>query len=162
MIFGESIEKYAYHTLQLLLKYKILNLEEIKHFEEKIKISYTLACDETHGSFQYRQKGDGTRVPEGIEILISLCKPLAEETTLQEHMFWHMNLGIISIFLETRITKNLILFAGTSNKNSVKKATFIANTQRKIRKKTMLRALPFGLHNSMGLQKRLSKNIDLL
>ena len=86
LLFGESIEKYAYHTLQLLLKYKILNLEEIKHFEGKIKISYTLACDETHGSFKYRPKGDGTRVPEGIEILISLCKPLAEGAVLQEHI----------------------------------------------------------------------------
>lgn len=27
LLFGDSIEKYAYHTLQLLLKYKILNLE---------------------------------------------------------------------------------------------------------------------------------------
>ena len=152
MLFGESIEKYAYHTLQLLLKYKILNLEEIKHFEGKIKISYTLACDETHGSFQYRQKGDGTRVPEGIEILISLCKPLAEGTALQEH---------IQHVLVHELGHYLYFFRDENNTKFVKKATFIANIQRKIKKKTMLRALPFGLHSSMGLQKRLNKNIDL-
>ena len=60
-----------------------------------------------------------------------------------------MNQDTIFTFLETKLQKSLIPSAETTSKTPALNVTFIATILKKIKKRIMLRVLPFGLVNQI-------------
>lgn len=123
---SENAEKIVYNTINLLIKNQLLSPNEVKLFDQKIKIHYTRDCQQPRGNFQFIKSSNWTRSPKGIELLISLCKPLPDITSLQQqiehilvHEFWHY----IYFFRDnTREAFNSI--CRNQKKNTCKKSDF--------------------------------------
>ena len=126
---GENIEQSIYKTLDLLLSKQLLNWDEIKLFNQKIKIHYTTKCQPLRGNFQLINNDDWSRSPKGIELLVSLCKPLPEVKSLErqlQHILTH-ELGHYIYFFRDKTTEKFNTICRNDKQNTCTKRDFYSN-----------------------------------
>lgn len=126
---GENIEQSIYKTLDLLLSKQLLNWDEIKLFNQKIKIHYTTKCQPLRGNFQLINNDDWSRSPKGIELLVSLCKPLPEVKSLErqlQHILTH-ELGHYIYFFRDKTTEKFNTICRNDKQNTCAKGDFYSN-----------------------------------
>ena len=126
---GENIEQSIYKTLDLLLSKQLLNWDEIKLFDQKIKIHYTTKCQPLRGNFQLINNDDWSRSPKGIELLVSLCKPLPEVKSLErqlQHILTH-ELGHYIYFFRDKTTEKFNTICRNDKQNTCTKRDFYSN-----------------------------------
>lgn len=126
---GENIEQSIYKTLDLLLSKQLLNWDEIKLFNQKIKIHYTTKCQPLRGNFQLINNDDWSRSPKGIELLVSLCKPLPEVKSLErqlQHILTH-ELGHYIYFFRDKTTEKFNTICRNDKQNTCTKGDFYSN-----------------------------------
>ena len=126
---GENIEQSIYKTLDLLLSKQLLNWDEIKLFNQKIKIHYTTKCQPLRGNFQLINNDDWSRSPKGIELLVSLCKPLPEVKSLErqlQHILTH-ELGHYIYFFRDKTTEKFNTICRNDEQNTCTKRDFYSN-----------------------------------
>ena len=126
---GENIEQSIYKTLDLLLSKQLLNWDEIKLFDQKIKIHYTTKCQPLRGNFQLINNDDWSRSPKGIELLVSLCKPLPEVKSLErqlQHILTH-ELGHYIYFFRDKTTEKFNTICRNDKQNTCAKGDFYSN-----------------------------------
>lgn len=126
---GENIEQSIYKTLDLLLSKQLLNWDEIKLFNQKIKIHYTTICQPLRGNFQLINNDDWSRSPKGIELLVSLCKPLPEVKSLErqlQHILTH-ELGHYIYFFRDKTTEKFNTICRNDEQNTCTKRDFYSN-----------------------------------
>ena len=126
---GENIEQSIYKTLDLLLSKQLLNWNEIKLFDQKIKIHYTRKCQPLRGNFQLINNDDWSRSPKGIELLVSLCKPLPEIKSLErqlQHILTH-ELGHYIYFFRDKTTEKFNTICRNDKQNTCTKGDFYSN-----------------------------------
>ena len=126
---GENIEQSIYKTLDLLLSKQLLNWDEIKLFNQKIKIHYTRKCQPLRGNFQLINNDDWSRSPKGIELLVSLCKPLPEVKSLErqlQHILTH-ELGHYIYFFRDKTTEKFNTICRNDEQNTCTKRDFYSN-----------------------------------
>ena len=126
---GENIEQSIYKTLDLLLSKQLLNWDEIKLFDQKIKIHYTRKCQPLRGNFQLINNDDWSRSPKGIELLVSLCKPLPEVKSLErqlQHILTH-ELGHYIYFFRDKTTEKFNTICRNDKQNTCTKGDFYSN-----------------------------------
>ena len=126
---GENIEQSIYKTLDLLLSKQLLNWDEIKLFDQKIKIHYTRKCQPLRGNFQLINNDDWSRSPKGIELLVSLCKPLPEVKSLErqlQHILTH-ELGHYIYFFRDKTTEKFNTICRNDKQNTCAKGDFYSN-----------------------------------
>ncbi len=126
---GENIEQSIYKTLDLLLSKQLLNWDEIKLFNQKIKIHYTKKCQPLRGNFQLINNDDWSRSPKGIELLVSLCKPLPEVKSLErqlQHILTH-ELGHYIYFFRDKTTEKFNTICRNDKQNTCTKGDFYSN-----------------------------------
>ena len=126
---GENIEQSIYKTLDLLLSKQLLNWDEIKLFDQKIKIHYTTKCQPLRGNFQLINNDDWSRSPKGIELLVSLCKPLPEIKSLErqlQHILTH-ELGHYIYFFRDKTTEKFNTICRNDEQNTCTKRDFYSN-----------------------------------
>ena len=126
---GENIEQSIYKTLDLLLSKQLLNWDEIKLFNQKIKIHYTRKCQPLRGNFQLINNDDWSRSPKGIELLVSLCKPLPEVKSLErqlQHILTH-ELGHYIYFFRDKTTEKFNTICRNDKQNTCAKGDFYSN-----------------------------------
>ncbi len=126
---GENIEQSIYKTLDLLLSKQLLNWDEIKLFNQKIKIHYTRKCQPLRGNFQLINNDDWSRSPKGIELLVSLCKPLPEVKSLErqlQHILTH-ELGHYIYFFRDKTTEKFNTICRNDKQNTCTKGDFYSN-----------------------------------
>ena len=126
---GENIEQSIYKTLDLLLSKQLLNWDEIKLFDQKIKIHYTTKCQPLRGNFQLINNDDWSRSPKGIELLVSLCKPLPEVKSLErqlQHILTH-ELRHYIYFFRDKTTEKFNTICRNDEQNTCTKGDFYSN-----------------------------------
>ena len=126
---GENIEQSIYKTLDLLLSKQLLNWDEIKLFNQKIKIHYTTKCQPLRGNFQLINNDDWSRSPKGIELLVSLCKPLPEVKSLErqlQHILTY-ELGHYIYFFRDKTTEKFNTICRNDKQNTCTKRDFYSN-----------------------------------
>lgn len=126
---GENIEQSIYKTLDLLLSKQLLNWDEVKLFNQKIKIHYTRKCQPLRGNFQLINNDDWSRSPKGIELLVSLCKPLPEVKSLErqlQHILTH-ELGHYIYFFRDKTTEKFNTICRNDEQNTCTKRDFYSN-----------------------------------
>ena len=126
---GENIEQSIYKTLDLLLSKQLLNWDEIKLFNQKIKIHYTRKCQPLRGNFQLINNDDWSRSPKGIELLVSLCKPLPEVKSLERHLQHILTheLGHYIYFFRDKTTEKFNTICRNDKQNTCAKGDFYSN-----------------------------------
>ena len=126
---GENIEQSIYKTLDLLLSKQLLNWDEIKLFNQKIKIHYTTKCQPLRGNFQLINNDDWSRSPKGIELLVSLCKPLPEVKSLERHLQHILTheLGHYIYFFRDKTTEKFNTICRNDKQNTCAKGDFYSN-----------------------------------
>ena len=126
---GENIEQSIYKTLDLLLSKQLLNWDEIKLFNQKIKIHYTRKCQPLRGNFQLINNDDWSRSPKGIELLVSLCKPLPEVKSLERHLQHILTHELVHYiyFFRDKTTEKFNTICRNDKQNTCAKGDFYSN-----------------------------------